>query len=83
MHGCGSQLGASICKLAERKNDLVMWDKGIRHLAQAVYIDPLNVAAWAAASTNYMAMGYQKMAVRCFGSVQVYQRVYVYGTLYI
>mmetsp|Transcript_64394 Transcript_64394/g.158462 ORF Transcript_64394/g.158462 Transcript_64394/m.158462 type:complete len:654 (+) Transcript_64394:101-2062(+) len=58
------QMGVSMCKLAESRNDLAMWDTGIRHLAQSVSIEPTNVFAWAAAATHYMAMGYQSMAMR-------------------
>lgn len=58
------QLGVTLCKMGEMRNDLVLFDRGIRHLAQAVYINPLNVQAWASAATNYMAMGYQGIAVR-------------------
>ena len=60
-----------MCKLAESRNDLAMWDLGIRHLAQAVSIEPKNVFAWAAAATHYMAMGYQSMAMRCMFPVSV------------
>lgn len=58
------QLGVATCKLGEMRNDLVLFDRGIRHLATAVQINPLNVQAWASAATNYMAMGYQGIATR-------------------
>lgn len=58
------QMGVALCKLGEMRNDLILFDRGIRHLATAVHINPLNVQAWASAATNYMAMGYQGIATR-------------------
>jgi tetratricopeptide (TPR) repeat protein len=58
------QLGMVKCKKAERTNDHVLWDAGLRALARAVQADPLNVNAWATAATNYMALGHERSAMR-------------------
>jgi protein O-GlcNAc transferase len=58
------QMAACACKLGERLNDHILWDKCIRHLTQAIGADPQNVVAWATAATNYMALGYEQMAIR-------------------
>lgn len=54
------QLGMVKCKKAERSNDHVLWDEGLRGLTRAVQADPLNVNAWATAATNYMALGHER-----------------------
>ena len=58
------QLAACACKLGEKQNDHIMWDKCIRHLAHSIYADPRNVVAWATAATNYMALGHEQLAIR-------------------
>jgi len=58
------QMASCACKLGEKQNDHILWDKCIRHLSQAIYLDPRNVLAWATAATNYMALGYEQTAIR-------------------
>ena len=40
------QMASCACKLGEKRNDHILWDKCIRHLSQAIYFDPRNVLAW-------------------------------------
>ena len=58
------QMAACACKLGEKKNDHILWDQCIRHLTQAIYVDPQNGVAWATAATNYMALGFEQTATR-------------------